>query len=101
MEATKRPWRLDYSKPSKDCPVRILGDGEVARIVYRGKFAGDSWGDNARLIVKAVNLHYELVEAISDAYNHCETCRSERMIQRRCARCRTFEALLEKAKGET
>ena len=50
--------------------------------------------------IENVNLFDEMVEAIKDAVDNCETCRQERMIQRRCARCQTFDALLKRAKGE-
>ena len=71
MKAKKRPWRLDYSRPSRDCPVRILGDGEVARIVYRGESASDSCEANARLIVSCVNaladLNPEAIKGLVEA----------------------------------
>jgi hypothetical protein len=53
---TPGPWKVDYKLPTSQSPCRILGDGEVARVTYRGKLAGDSWEANAHLITAAPEL---------------------------------------------
>ena len=40
----------------------------------------------------------EMLAAISDAVENCETCRGEKG-PRKCARCQTFEKLIAKAEG--
>ena len=63
--STKRPWRIDSSKPTSHYPLRILGDGEIAGICYRGDLAQGTYEANARLIVLAVNHFEEMRETLA------------------------------------
>ena len=96
MEATKRPWAVHGTQIVRE------GEGfeyELAS-TSNSPISREEATANARLIVQAVNLFDDLVEALRDSIENCETCRVRLHPKRRCARCQNFMALLKKAQEE-
>ena len=102
MEATKRPWRVDSSKPTSHYPLRILGDGEIAGVCYRGDLAQGTYAANARLIVTAVNLFEEMVAGLIMAQANLDkrSMTRQKWTNQDQRTFETIDALLKRAKGE-
>jgi len=54
-------------------------------------------GDWQKRAIKAEAENQRLRELMVDAIEHCETCRGETYMPRRCARCQTFADTLKEA----
>ena len=124
MEATKRPWivqRLNHAENEPWYQIGWLENGvgvgpicELSGGAVRSKLPvwhpvaefkyliaeEEEIKANAHLIVKAANLHDDLIWALKDSLDNCETCGPHIHPLRHCARCKTFIALLKKAKEE-
>ena len=112
MDATKRPWIVakdpDNNVIGRDVLEGIWagedigpdrpGNIQIARITYGGKSRQEN-NANARLIVKAVNLHDELVDLlksyIAEWHNDAFNFYRKEPDTLKCAR-----ALLKRVKGE-
>ena len=65
-QATKRPWHIDGFDLTNIIVKHPSGNGWIKVADCHGEFPIDEQIANAQLIVRAVNSHDELVEALQD-----------------------------------
>lgn len=105
MNATKRPWRITEYTNYRGFAIESERDPAFGCIAHRWEENADNLRfvtirANAHLIVKAVNLHDEMVEvltAILPAFDNDSTAAIARVYQKELEHAR---ALLQRAKGE-
>jgi hypothetical protein len=103
------PWRVDFNRYDQEYRVYTSGSVPVINSMFRGKEAKA----DAELIVRAVNSHVKLVEALDtllggddrDGNGHCRHCGGElEQDQQLCrnADCEGFQgrAALALARGD-
>ena len=67
-QATKRPWHIDGFDLTNIIVKHPSGNGWIKVADCHGEFPIDEQIANAQLIVRAVNSHDELVEALKEAH---------------------------------
>ncbi len=70
MSHTSEPWKID-DRPFEGIPAWII-ETETELIAVVPKWTSKE--SYARLIVTAVNSHYDLLAALKEAFSHCGEC---------------------------
>ena len=71
MSATPRPWSVEEFKPNTLSIVGRIEQDVCKEVVTQASVPG--WQEDAELIVRAVNSHDALVEALVDAAAQCHS----------------------------